>query len=73
MYKIYKRKYLDLDPKLKTNAMKKQVTQKLSRLTSVASYLSNDLFVPFEKCFLKPSNVTLNVKDVLLFKFAADM
>ena len=43
-----------------------------SILTIMASYLSNDLFVPSEKSFRKPSNILANVKDVLLIKYAAD-
>ena len=43
-----------------------------SILTIMASYLSNDLFVPSEKRFRKPSNIPANVKDVVLIKFAAD-
>ena len=43
-----------------------------SILTIMASYLSNDLFVPSEKRFRKPSNIPANVKDVVLIRFAAD-
>ena len=43
-----------------------------SILTIMASYLSNDLFIPSEKRFRKPSNILANVKDVVLVKFAAD-
>ena len=43
-----------------------------STLTIMASYLSNDLFVPSEKRFRKPSNIPANVKDVVLIKFDAD-
>ena len=43
-----------------------------SILNIMASYLSNDLFVPSEKRFRKPSNIPANVKDVVLIKYAAD-